>query len=223
MALKRELILTIGGLLLLSLLLAFGAIGLFARMGPAIEHILEENLYSMVAGEQLLTDFARYSGPVPEDVRARLKTSLKNAEDNVTLEAEGPVLEALKRALPAAMEGDPEARGQVIRAATELIMINRRAVREVDREAQRMGIAGAWAAVFIGLISFSLSVFVFVRLQARFVAPLVDLYQVLEAARSGERLRRCRLADAPKEVSQVLESVNKLLDERLMERGREEG
>jgi nitrogen fixation/metabolism regulation signal transduction histidine kinase len=97
----------------------------------------------------------------------------------------------------------------------KLIQINRDAMRNVDEEARRLGGAGAWAAVFVGFLSFLLSVFVLVRFQNRFIRPLVDLHEVLEGAREGDRLRRCRLHDAPREVIQVTQAVNRLLDERL--------
>jgi methyl-accepting chemotaxis protein len=113
------------------------------------------------------------------------------------------------------MEGEPDGRRQAVASVRQLIQINRDAMRKVDEEARRLGGAGAWAAVFVGFVSFLLSVFVVVRLQKRFVRPLVDLHQVLEGAREGDRLRRCRLADAPLEVIQVTQAVNRLLDERL--------
>jgi uncharacterized membrane protein len=216
MELRRELLLTIGALVLLNLFLAFGAIGLFVRMGPAIERILQENVYSIVAAEGMLAELAEAGGePLTPEAQARVRRALDNTKQNVTEEEERPILATLDRALPSAMEGEPEGRRQAVGAVRQLIQINRDAMRKVDEEAQRLGSAGAWTAVFVGFLSFLLSVFVVVRLQKRFVRPLVDLHQVLEGAREGNRLRRCRLPDAPREVIQVTQAVNRLLDERL--------
>ena len=215
MELRRELLLTIGTLVLLNLLLAFGAIGLFVRMGPAIERILQENVWSIMAAEEMLAEFAEAGAPLTPEARARVGQALDNAKRNVTEEEERPVLAAVERALPSAMDGEPGARRQAIASLRQLIQINREAMRKVDEEARRLGSAGAWAGAFVGFLSFLLSVFVVVRLQKRFVRPLVDLYEVLEGAREGERLRRCRLEDAPLEVIQVTRAVNRLLDERL--------
>jgi methyl-accepting chemotaxis protein len=90
-------------------------------------------------------------------------------------------------------------------------------MRDVDLEARRLGSAGAWTAVFVGFLSFLLSILLFVRLQRRLARPLVDLYEVLESARQGDRLRRCRLTDAPREIIQVTQAVNGLLDARLQQ------
>lgn len=217
MELRRELLLTIGVLVLLNLLLAFGAIGLFIRMRPAIERILHENVYSTVAAEEMLAELAHAgSAPLTPEARARVGQALDNAKLNVTEEEERPVLAALERAMPSAMEGDADARRHAVASARQLIQINRVAMQEVDDEARRLGSAGAWAAVFIGFLSFLMSVVVVVRLQKRFVRPLVDLHQVLVGARAGDRLRRCGVADAPREVIQVTQAVNRLLDERLV-------
>ncbi len=216
MDLKRELLLTIGALVLLNILLAFGAIGLFVRMGPVIERILQENVYSIVAAEEMLAAFAEVSdGPLSSDARTRARQALDNAKQNVTEEQEVPTLAAIERNLPAAMGGDSAAQTQLVVSIGELIRINREAMRDVDEEARRLGNAGAWAAVFVGFLSFVLSVILVVRLQKRFVRPLIDLHEVLEAAKQGERLRRCRPSDAPHEVIQVTQAVNRLLDERL--------
>lgn len=216
MELRRELLLTIGVLVLLNLFLAFGAIGLFVRMGPAIAHILEENVYSIVAAEEMLAELADAGGaPLAPDARARVRRAFDNAKRNVTEPEEQAVLGALEGALPSAIAGEPDGRRRAVASIRQLIDINRDATREADAEAQRLGSAGAWAAVFIGFLSFLISVLVVVRLQERFVRPLVDLHEVLEAAREGDRLRRCRLADAPREVIQVTSAVNRLLDDRL--------
>lgn len=216
MELRRELMLTIGMLVVFNLLLAFGSIGLLARMGPAIEHILQENVFSIVAAEAMLAALAEAGGePLTPEARQSVLRALDNAQRNVTEAAERPVLDRVRDALPRALDGDAEARRAAVAAVRELIAINREAMRDVDEAAQRLGNAGAWAAVFIGFLSFLLSIVIVVRLQKRFVQPLVDLHAVLENARAGDRLRRCRLSDAPREVIQVTQSVNRLLDERL--------
>ena len=52
MDLRRELITIIGLLVALCVLLAFGSLALFDRMGPAIDRILQANVYSITAAEE---------------------------------------------------------------------------------------------------------------------------------------------------------------------------
>lgn len=224
MGLRRELLASIGVLVLLNLLLAFGSIGLLARMGPAIERILQENVYSIIAAEEILGELARAGGEqLDPQAQLRIRTSLDRLRQNVTEEAERPALRALDNHLPQAFAGAQQARKRAVGDVRRLIKINREAMRRVDEDARRLGTAGAWTAVLIGFASFLSSLFVVVRLQRRLVWPLVDLYQVLESAREGERLRRCRPAEAPREVQQVTGAVNRLLDERLERAGRSKG
>lgn len=216
MALRRELFVMIGTLVVLNLILAFGTIGLLVRMGPAIDRIFQENVYSMVAGDEMLAELATAGGePLSPEARKRVREALARAERNVTEAEEAPVLDSLARRLQGAEAGDAAARRGAIEDLGALVRINREAMRRVDVEAQRLGRAGAWAAVYIGLGSFLLSILVVIRLQRRFVRPLVDLHDVLASVRQGNRLRRCLHLDAPHEVIQVTEAVNQLLDERL--------
>ncbi len=216
MELRRELRLMVGALISLNLLLALGAIGLFMRMGPAIERILQENVYSIVAAEDLLTELADAGGEaLDDDARERARRALDKATQNVTEKEELPVLESIERDLPAAMDGRTDARQRAVASIRLLIQINRRAMGKVDEEARRLGTAGAWAAVFVGFASFLLTISILGRFKNRFIRPLVDLFEVLESHRHGERLRRCRPSDAPREIAQITRLVNRLLDERL--------
>ncbi len=212
MDLRRELLFSIGALVLLNLGLAFGTMGVLLRMGPVIERILQENVFSIVAAEEVLTEFALSGGAgLAPEATARVNDAVNDAKRNVTEDVERPVLEELERVLPSAMAGDIQSRRAAVASLRDLIDVNRNAMREVDREARRLGSAGAWTGVFTGFLSFLLSLVVVVRLQRRVVQPLMDLHQVLE----GDRLRRCRAVDAPREVIQVAQAVNRLLDERL--------
>ena len=216
MELRREVLLTIGGLVVLNLLLAFGAISLFVRMGPAIERILQENVYSIVAAEEILAELADATGGVlSPKARKRVRDSFDRALQNVTEEDERPVLASLTVNLPPAMNGDHAARRRVVADLQLLISVNRQAMHRADNAARRLGSAGAWAAVLLGFVSFFFSLMLIVRLQRRIIRPLVALFDVVESAFRGERLRRCGSVAAPREIIQVMESVNRLLDERL--------
>jgi len=215
MELRRELLLIIGILVALNVLLAFGSIGLFVRMGPAIEKILQENVYSIVAAEEVLAEFAASNGdPLTPESRRRVMSALERAQKNVTEAEELPVLRRINEALEPAFQGDRAARTVAVEASLNLILLNRNPMTKVDRDAQRIGSAGAWAAVLVGCMSFALSLAVVRRLRTRLLNPLLELYDVLEAVRHGDRFRRCQTFDAPLEVRQVSHSVNTLLDER---------
>lgn len=214
MRLRTELLLYTALLAALNLMLAFGAIGLFARMGPAIERILEENVVSIVAAEEILAELAGAPGELAPEAAGRIAAAVDRAEANVTEPQEVPVIKAMRRELQAA-QSDPAARAGLVAQTRALIVINRAAMAGVDREARRLGVAGAWAAVFVGSLTFALSLLIAVQLRRRLLAPLLELHDVLAAARQGDRFRRCRAQEAPLELRQAAQAVNVLLDERL--------
>lgn len=219
MALRRELVLALGALVALNVMLAFGSIGLFVRMGPAIEQILEENVDSLVAAEEILAELAATGGnDASPQARARIAEALRRAEENVTEAGEITVLETVRANVDAALNGDRPATVVVVRALEALMKINREAMHAVDEEAKRLGRAGAWAATFIGIFSFLLSLVAIARLRTRVIEPLAELHDVLEAVHEGDPYRRCRPCDAPQELQQVRNVVNTLLDERLIDR-----
>lgn len=224
MELRRELLLTIGALIALNLLLAFGAIGVLVRMNPAIDSIFEENVASIVAAEQLLSALAE-AGDAPLSAQAEegVREALGAAQLNITEGEEILALTSLSRVLPGAIVGAPGARREAVKEARRVIQVNRQAMYAVSAEARRLGSAGAWASAFVGFFSFVLSLALVIRMQRRFVHPLVELHGVLESARAGDRHRRCGTSDAPREVLQVSAAVNRLLDEKLRREQQQEG
>ncbi len=215
MELRRDLRLALGVLLVLNLLLAFGSIGLFSRMGPAIDRILKENVDSIENAEQMLSILAaRGEGDVSPKERAKFEKALIRIQNNITLPSEKPFHRTAETQARAALDGDPKATHEVIRALRSLIEVNRGAMNAINREAQRLGTAGAWAAVFVGSFSFWISLLVMRRMDRRILQPIFDLYQVLQDVRAGNQHRRSRQLDAPLEIRRVCEAVNHLLDHR---------
>jgi len=216
MELRRNLLFSIAALVVLNLLLAFGAIGLFGRMGPAIARILQENVYSLEACETMLAELALSNGgPVSAEATKRFDDALDRVENNITESEEVPVIDRIRRGAPAALDGDDAAVEAMVADLRELIQVNRTAMAAVDRDAQRLGRAGAWAAVFMGILSFVLSLIVLRYIENRVVDPIEQVYAVLDASRRGDVHRRCQSRKAPAEIKAVMQSVNSLLDSKM--------
>jgi PAS domain-containing protein len=141
--------------------------------------------------------------------------ALQRAKDNITKSEEVPVIERIEQHGRAALAGDARAVMVVVQALQSLTTINRRAMMSADQEAQRLGVAGAWVAVFIAVFAFVISLIVVRRLERHVLYPLIELHDVLAAVRAGNRYRRCRIIEAPEEIQRVLHSVNALLEHRL--------
>lgn len=219
MQLRTEVAAGVLTILALDLLLVFAAIGLFVRMGPAIERILTRNDATIVAAEDVLDAFAR-TGHValPPVQQERVDAALARARANVTEPGEAEVVDAIERIAPAAQRADPAARTLLLDRLHDLITINRAAIRRADLDARRLGNAGAWAASFVGLATVVLGLFLTRSLDLRVVRPIAEIGDTLHAVRGGDRFRRCSTRGAAHELRRAMEAVNLLLDERAPDR-----
>ncbi|MGE3163405.1 MAG: hypothetical protein AB7O52_00715 [Planctomycetota bacterium] len=215
MTLRRESNTSAGVLVVLNLCLAFGATALLGRMGPAIAEIMQANDYSIVAAEEVLVEFARAQGrPLSAASQEAVRRSVSRMNSNVTESAERPLIAVIESHLERAFEAREDAIERIVAAVSGILEVNRAAMHAADLEAQRLGGAGAWVVVGLGVASLWAIIAVFVRLGRRVLNPLLDLHEVLDLARRGDRFRRCRSRAAPLEVVQVTSAVNRLLDER---------
>ncbi len=213
MRLRTELEIAAVALVAIQVVTSFAAIGLLVRMGPAIERILDDNVTSVHAVDEMLGAIA-LAEVDPEAATARYAEGLTRARAHVTETEEGPLIERIREVGPAALAGDGPAREAAVGALDALADVNRRSMARTDASEQRLGYGGAWAAAVLGLVSFAVGVLVSRRLVARVEGPLAEVDASLQAARRGDTHRRCTILDAPEEVARVAREVNELLDER---------
>jgi HAMP domain-containing protein len=214
MRLRREVGLGLGAILALQLLVSSLAIALLDRMGPAIERILKENVYSGEAVEEMLAELAASPQGAPTEAFTK---ALGRAQDNVTEEAERAPLALIAQRHGAAFGGDAAARAQTVAALRQLGQVNRDSMARVDLQAQRLGQAGAWAAAILGAFALALGTLVYRRLRLRLELPIDTLRQTTQRLRAGNAQARCPSLDAPAELQQVAADLNWLLDRWLRE------
>lgn len=213
-AVGRQLIGSFGILLAIQAVTSMVAIGLLGRMSPAIEHILEENVMSVEAAEQMLAVLAEGNAPGGPDLRLYLD-GLRTIEENLTEPAERAPARELRALAPETLAADPTARRRSVALLRELGGINRGAMVRADERAKQLGIAGAWAAAFLGFAGLGASLLSMSRARRRILAPVTELARVAAAQRSGETHRRCMApAAAAPELARVMETMNELLDVR---------
>ncbi|MCA9489490.1 MAG: hypothetical protein KC621_06190 [Myxococcales bacterium] len=205
MRLRVETVVGVGALLALQLTTSFAAIGLLARTSPAAEQILREDV-SLAAVEEMLGVLA-----IDGDA-AMFDGALQTARDEASSEEESQLARRIGVRAPAALEGDPAARIDVVALARELSASNRERMEELDRQARFLGRAGAWASMLLGAAGFLLSVVVYRRLRRRLEEPVLALDALLVAFRQGELRQRANVHEGPLETRRIAENVNFLLD-----------
>jgi hypothetical protein len=217
---KRELQLGIGILIVTQVLLAFGAIGLLSRMAPAIDRILQENVYSIQAAEDMMVAVALSAdeGVEDRDLEGRFFGALERARSNVTLSEEPAILDRIEGGYRRLLADPSNSRESTIRALEELVAMNRGAMQETRDRASRLSEAGAWSVVLMAIFGFAAAVVVVIRTRRNIVEPLSEVHSVLLAHDEGDVFRRCQFRDSSAEVRELMVTVNDLLDRVLAHR-----
>lgn len=197
----------IGALLVLQILTALAGVALLSRMGPAVDLILRENVYSTEAVEDMLSSL------VSED-QERFSDALDRARSNVTEDEEVEPLDTLAALAADATAGDADAKLRAVDALNELGMVNRRSMEQADVRARTLGLTGAWAMALLGVFGFIISLRLQRRVQVHMIAPVHEVDAVLVAARKGDRYRRCEPFRHHQNLGRVADNLNWLLDER---------
>ncbi len=203
----------------LNLLMAFGSIGVFLRMAPAIEIIIERNDRSLRACEAMLVSLAmpEVSGSDGADLPFQVfEKALADARENVTEPYESEAIAEISRFFQPAFQKDDDSLKQTLSAILRLSDINRAAMVRADQKAKQLGTAGAWGIVFMAIAVF-LCGLIFVRSMVRgVIQSLLEITAVMAAFRSGDTLRRCthRPAAFPREMQVLFSHINALLDRK---------
>lgn len=189
MSLRHELLLVWTALVVVQVLTLIGAVGLLARMTPAVGTIMEDNERSIATVETMLAELGRShtdSGALP-----RFEAALADARSNVT-EAEEPAqLDRIDASYQVAFTGDPTARERVTVALQELAGINRRAMEASAARASGLGRTGAWTAAVLGLLSIGAAVGMGRRIERRVIEPIEATAAAVKAIEDGDRHRHC--------------------------------
>lgn len=198
-----------------NLLMALGSIWIFMRMTPAIEIIIDRNVLSLEACEEMLAALSLAAGGTNEKemLEARFSAALKRAQNNITEKEEPIALRTITKNCTAAFLGNTAARKNTVAAITLLGKINRQAMISEDRRAQQIGTAGAWGVVFMA-VSVFLAGMLFIReLSKNVLHPLEELQSVIAAHLSGDAMRRFSCVGLPKDVGSIFNGFNELLDQ----------
>ncbi|MDR1726826.1 MAG: hypothetical protein LBT74_02670 [Acidobacteriota bacterium] len=202
----------------LNLLMAFGVIGLFTRMSPAIAVIIERNERSLQASAGMLAILAEAGdAPFTDEMRGRFRQTLEDAGANTTESGEPETLARIRQTAPAALAGDAAAKKELIGEINRLYIINVKAMSDADRRAQHLGRAGAWGVVVMATLVFVAGL-VFIRnFTRRIAAPLEELHDVVLAHGRGDLLRRCGGVGGEgvsRDFHAIFTGLNAILDER---------
>lgn len=197
----------------LNLFMALGSIGIFTRMAPAIEQILERNQRSLAACESMLASLILAGEQAEKKAGADFAAALTVAQNNITEKEEPEALAVIAANYEQALLGETGARKTTVSAIIQLGDINRDAMNAADRRAQQLGQAGAWGIVFMATCVFTAGLVFKNRLLRNLLQPVEEIHQVFRARRSGNHMRRCTGTHLPRDVRAVFDEINDFLDD----------
>ncbi|HAE38303.1 MAG TPA: hypothetical protein DCG57_06645 [Candidatus Riflebacteria bacterium] len=201
-------------LVTINLLMAFGAIGIFMRMTPAIAEIISNNERSLQACEEMLTSIIMAASNTDYSTmyRQNFKNALERASKNITEGEEPAALEIISSEFEKAFEGNRNAIELTTTAILQLSAINRNAMAEADKKAQQLGRGGAWGIVFMAIFSFIIGIVFIQQLQSKLLVPLEEIKTVLLEHQAGETRRRCAGVNLSTDIRGIFGIINRLLD-----------
>ncbi len=200
-------------ILVLNLIMAFGAIWLFQRMAPAIEIILDQNDKSLKACEDMLTAIAfRDLASTGSNPRDDFYSAYQRARGNITEAKETFFLDVIEKNYEQAFQDNSAAQEVTVIAIRSLARLNRSAMIRADHRAQQLGNTGAWGVAFMSIILF-IVIMIFKRgLVNTILLPMEEINSVIEARQNGDLNRRFFFADMPSHVKKVFLGLNNILD-----------
>ncbi len=202
-------------LIALQLLMAFGAIWIFMRMAPAIEVIIDRNVISLEASEEMLAILTLAEQGTATDAanRQRFAQALERAQNNLTEKEEPELIRSIAAQYSRALAGDRVAIERTVGAIVQLGRINRDAMRTADLQARQLGMGGAWAVVFMASAAFLAGMLFLHSLKRNLLLPLDEIHAAIMAFSQGDTLRRCTQKNVPKDMHNLMLRMNTILDE----------
>lgn len=110
----------------------------------------------------------------------------------------------------------PELLGAEERRATfrRLIKAQENRIRAANESQRLLGLSASWSIAILSFLSLGYILFFRNRMERVLVEPLGEFIHGLKDWKSGNRLRRLVKANADREVSEAIDSVNEILDQR---------
>ncbi len=88
---------------------------------------------------------------------------------------------------------------------------------ETAQQAKNLGHDGAWAAAFLGAVSFILVVLTLLYLRRHVINPIKEIYETTYDFEQGNLFRRCTTVGFSLELERIAQTLNNLLDEHQLQ------
>lgn len=209
---EKKYLLGIRSIIIAMMIVAFTSIFMMERMSHAIKLILDENVYSLEASEDMLRAVGLASISQLDLYQEQFMDAMQRAKNNVTLPGESALIDRIERLAPMSFAGQENALQEIIEEISKLANLNREAMIKADENARFLSIAGGWAVVGLTLICFLFSRRLLHQVRMQTIAPIVEVCRGLIDWEMGNRLRRFQTAKSSKDIRRAQQTLNSILD-----------
>ncbi len=198
-------------LVLLNVVLAFTAVWMLLRIPPAVAPVMEQA--SLAACEEMLACLAAAKSPQQAESRAGFEQALQSvrADREQDVQAVQIIMQHYKQAFA----GSHMEIQKTSAALLALTQNQRRNLAHAGRQVRQFASAGAWAIVFMAQAIFLIGLLFLRKQKKHLLAPLEEVYVVLQAQKNGDNLRRCGSSYASQDMQFIFSGINELLDRTL--------
>ena len=195
-------------LLICSTIITIAGMYGFQQLEPAINLLNSSNTQSLYYSEQMLTSIS-----VKKDLN-NFKKNLDLAAKNITEPGEKEVVEKIAAGYLPAFKGNKNIEEQTINDIAELTRINRVAMEQSGVKAKKQEAIGIWIILFPSVFIWLVGIALLKRLDRTFIKPVQELNDVIFEYNKGNFMRRCPSVAATKELQNLYDGINKILDNK---------
>jgi len=195
-------------ILICSTVITIAGIRGFQRLEPFVNTLNSSNTKSLYYSEQMLSSIS-----VKKDIR-KFEEYLNLAKNNVTEAGEEKIIEKIEGNYQPSFYGNNMYEEETISDIAELSKINRVAMEQAGLRAKKMQSVGIWIIIFPSIFIWIIGLTLLARLKRTFIKPIQELNDVIVDYNSGNRMRRCPSHTVSKDLQELYDGINRILDEK---------
>ena len=195
-------------LLICSTIITFAGIYGFQQLEPSINMLNSSNTQSLYYAEQMLTSIS-----VKKDLK-KFEQNLLLAEQNITEDGEKKAVDGIASDYKSAFQGNKYLEEETINDIAELARINRLAMEQAGVKAKQQQAIGVWIILFPSVFIWIIGLALLKRLDRTFIKPIQELNNVIFEYNKGNYMRRCPSVTVTKELQQLYDGINVILDNK---------
>ena len=195
-------------ILICSTIITIAGIRAFQRLEPFIDTMNSANTESLYYAEQMLSSISAKKN------LKNFEENLEKAKNNITEVGEKEALDKIADNYMPAFKGNKKIEDETIDEIAEFFKINRIAMERAGKIAKKTENVGIWIILFPSIFIWIMGIAILKRLDKTLIKPIQELNAVIFDYNKGNLMRRCPSVTTSKDLQQLYDGINKILDNK---------